>query len=151
MEQQRRVSLPFTMDFLQHVRAAMFLYKLQYSEHALKRYVERVRPGLTLGLAERELKALLPIYGVWIACPTWVESSPSRQGHDKYLSVGDDVLFVIREYHVVTCLTVDLRFHEYSKKRQLHKDNAREHHLGKLKQNNYRRYCRRDRFDDDDY
>lgn len=65
------------------------------SDHAVERYVERVRPGLGFVAARRELRRLIEAGTLTATAPEWVAESADVS--DAYLDAGD----------VAICLNVD--------------------------------------------
>lgn len=77
------------------------------SDHAVARYQERVRPGLSLPEAEAELMRVLPFGEVTLVKPSFVfVAEPDTVG---WLVVGDGIAFPLAQAgsHLVavTCLT----------------------------------------------
>jgi hypothetical protein len=74
---------------------------LALSDHAVVRYHERVRPGLTLERAEDDLVRQLQEHGYWAERPGWVSDWPEA---DAWLVLGDGLAFPVRRHVVVSVL-----------------------------------------------
>jgi hypothetical protein len=78
------------------------LVVLELAGHAVERYHERVRPGLTLEQAEDDLARQLEAHGHW-AEPDWLASD--ELAHARWLMIGDDIAFPVHGGLVKSCLT----------------------------------------------
>jgi hypothetical protein len=74
--------------------------ELELSEHAITRWHERVRPGLTLEAAEEDLVRQLATHACW-GPPDWL--SEKELGGDRWLMIGDDVAFPVRGNFLASC------------------------------------------------
>jgi hypothetical protein len=74
--------------------------ELEISDHAVERYLQRVRPTLTFEQAEEDLARQLEAHGRW-GQPDWL--SPAELGNDEWLMVGDSIGFAVRGRFVVSC------------------------------------------------
>jgi len=74
--------------------------ELELTEHCIERWRERVRPGLTLELAEEDLARQLAAHAHW-AQPDWL--TPEELGDDTWLMIGDSIGFAVRGKFVVSC------------------------------------------------
>jgi hypothetical protein len=73
----------------------------ELSDHAVERWQERVRPGLTLGQAEEDLARALEEHGSWAECPDWINDWHEADG---WLAVGDGLAFPVCRRVVVSVL-----------------------------------------------
>lgn len=76
------------------------------TDHAIRRYVERVRPGLPRSVAARELVYLLRAVAVMAEYPpSWVNPNPDAPPADEWLLIGDDVALPVVDRAIMTVLT----------------------------------------------
>ncbi len=71
------------------VRRDRATVRVVISQHALDRFIERVRPGLSPGNASRELHRLIESFGVWSDGPEWLDERAEQP--DYWLRIGDDL------------------------------------------------------------
>jgi hypothetical protein len=72
------------------------------SDHAVVRYHERVRPGLTLDQAGDELERLLAAHGRWAERPDWVSDELPA---NRWVLLGDGIAFPVEGDVMVSCVT----------------------------------------------
>jgi hypothetical protein len=72
------------------------------SDHAVVRYHERVRPGLTLDRAGDELERLLAAHGRWAERPDWVSDELPA---NRWVLLGDGIAFPVEGDVAVSCVT----------------------------------------------
>lgn len=73
------------------------------TDHAVNRYIERLRPALSFGAAKYELIGLIPQAQVATEGPDWDQTRVHDA--DAYLMLGDDVALVVKRKTIVTVLT----------------------------------------------
>jgi hypothetical protein len=71
------------------------------TSHAVERYHERVRPGLSLEQAEDDLARQLEAHGHW-ADPDWLPIEELAEA--RWLMIGDDIAFPVRGELVMSCM-----------------------------------------------
>lgn len=77
----------------------------RFSDHAIVRYAERVRPGLALGQIRQDLTTLVAQSGIAAEQrPAWVKEAGRSLDGCTWLLLGDDLAFPIREGLAVSCL-----------------------------------------------
>lgn len=64
------------------------------TDHALERFQQRVRPGLTFEQAEDELARLLEEFGEWGECPDWYDGDDFLSA--RWLWLGDDIAIPVQ-------------------------------------------------------
>lgn len=72
------------------------------TDHAVERYIERVKPHLSDAEAREELKRLLPLAEVDRHGPPWC-SDPGRA--DSFALLSDGIVFPLLHGRVMSCLT----------------------------------------------
>jgi hypothetical protein len=76
---------------------------LELSDHAVERWHERVRPGLSPEAAEDDLVATLETHGHFAERPDWVAGR--EYPNTRWLMLGDDIAFPVQNEIVISCLT----------------------------------------------
>jgi hypothetical protein len=76
---------------------------LELSDHAVERWHERVRPGLSPEAAEDDLVRQLEAHGHFAERPDWV--SGREYPNTRWLTLGGDIAFPVQGELVVSCLT----------------------------------------------
>jgi hypothetical protein len=123
--------------------------EIHVSRHALRRYVERVRPGLDEARAVEDLSNVAEHAKIVVTPPPWY-TPPASHVAERYLEVGDMIL-PLRENHVwpgrwhaMTCLVRPSaarrrrdprsrsRRHRLSARRRAHLMEPRRRLLGRL-------------------
>src|SRR4051794_15258525 len=84
----------------------MATLEIRITDHAVERFQERVRPGLSVDVAAHELARLIPLGFIYEQPPAWCAARPCPA----YLVVGDLVLPLVTcadegVYYATTCLT----------------------------------------------
>jgi len=85
------------------VSAAPEAVSLELSEHAVERWHERVRPGLSFEAAEDDLVRRLEEHGRFGPRPEW-PGDEYGYAADRWLWLGEDIVFPVYRELVVTCL-----------------------------------------------
>lgn len=75
-------------------------FRYRVRPHAVRRFIERVRPGLSGAAALLEMLRLAEVASETLDAPAWLEASRSSSArfHRGYLLVSDDVVFALAEY-----------------------------------------------------
>ena len=84
--------------------------KVRATKHAVERYHDRVRPGLSLRAAEAELVRACSHGELTEKCPDWAHEHEAATAKRRYLMLGDDICLVLEphtelDWVIVTVLT----------------------------------------------
>lgn len=72
------------------------------TDHAVDRYIERVKPMLSVAQAREELRRMLPMATIDRAGPDWC----SDPGHaDSFVLLSDGIVFPLYRGRLISCLT----------------------------------------------
>ena len=88
-----------------------FVVEVEFTEHVVERFQERVRPALDLAAAEEELARLLPLAELTEVCPWWVTESeqPDERQADLFAVLCDGVAVLLmgrgETFRAVTVIT----------------------------------------------
>lgn len=79
---------------------------IRVTDHAIERYVDRVKPCLTIDQAREEVRRLFEtVVGFSKAPPYWHAQGRERTPFELYAMVGDGIAFGIKDGLAITCLT----------------------------------------------
>jgi hypothetical protein len=99
---------------------------VKFTDHAVRRYQERVRPTLGLGQCRRELTALAEMAGEpSLKPPPWLTGIDT--GNESYLELAEGICAPLKNGYVVTVMTAaDIPPHEKEARRAAKRKRKRE-------------------------
>lgn len=77
--------------------------RIQVAQHAVDRFVERVRPALDIGEARHELERLIDQCGQLGERPDWQDDRADFDG-DRWLWIGPDICLPVQNQLAITVL-----------------------------------------------